>query len=80
VTGKRLILIASVPLVIVVTLGVLALLPPDDRPGVTKANFDRIEKWMTKAQVEEIFGREGRREFIGIVGGGGIPYFLAGRR
>ena len=51
-------MIAAIPLVAgAVTLGVLAMLPP--RPGVTKANFDRIEKGMTKAQVEEIFGREG---------------------
>jgi hypothetical protein len=57
-TKKRLLLIASVPLAIVaVTLGVLAMLPP--RPGVTKANFDRIEKGMTKAQVEEILGEKG---------------------
>ena len=51
---KRLLLIASLPLTIAVTLGVLARLPSS--PGVTKANFDRIEKGMTKAQVEEIFG------------------------
>jgi hypothetical protein len=53
-TKKRLLLFASLPLTIAVTLGVLALLPP--RPGVTKANFDRIEMGMTKAEVEEIFG------------------------
>ena len=57
VTKKRLLLLAFLPLVIVVTLGVLAILPPS--PGVTKANFDRIEKGMTKAEVEEIFGGKG---------------------
>ncbi len=56
-TKKRLLLIASLPLVIVVTLGVLAMLPP--RPGVTKANFDRIEKGMTRAEVEQIFDGKG---------------------
>ena len=56
-TKKRLLLLAFLPLVIVVTLGVLAILPPS--PGVTKANFDRIEKGMTKAEVEEIFGGKG---------------------
>jgi hypothetical protein len=56
-TKKRLLLIASLPLFIIVTLGVLAMLPPDDRPGVTKANFDRIEKGMTLDEVEGIFGR-----------------------
>ena len=53
-TIKRLILLASLPLMIAVALGVLAMLPPG--PGVTKANFDRIEKGMTTAQVKEIFG------------------------
>ena len=58
VTKKRLILIAALPLVIVaVTLGVLAMLPPG--PGVTKANFDRIEKGMTLAQVELLLGGTG---------------------
>jgi hypothetical protein len=33
---------------------VLALLPP--RTGVTKGNFDRVEKGMTKAEVLGIFG------------------------
>jgi outer membrane protein assembly factor BamE (lipoprotein component of BamABCDE complex) len=54
-TQKRLALIAAVSLAIAaVMVGVLVMLPPG--PGVTKANFDRIEKGMTKAKVEEIFG------------------------
>jgi hypothetical protein len=56
-TKKRLLLFASLPLTIALTLGVLAMLPPS--PGVTKANFDRIEKGMTKAEIEEVFGRKG---------------------
>jgi hypothetical protein len=56
-TKKRLLLIASLPLTIAVTLCVLAMPPP--RPGVTKANFDRIKKGMTKAEVEAIFGEKG---------------------
>jgi hypothetical protein len=55
-TKKRLLLIAVPPLSIAVTLGVLAMLPPG--PGVTKANFDRIEKEMTRAEVEQVFGQE----------------------
>ena len=57
-TTKRLLLFASLPLTIAVTLGVLAILPAmlPHRPGVTKANFDRIQIGMTKAQVAEIFG------------------------
>ena len=62
---KSRLLIATVPLVIVVTLGVLAMLPPS--PGVTKAKFDRIEKGMTRAEVEAIFGRP--REPIPTIGG-----------
>ena len=58
-TKKRLLLVAAVPLTIAVTLGVLAMLRPS--PGVTKANFDRIEKGMTRAEVEQIFGRESIR-------------------
>jgi hypothetical protein len=52
-TKKRLLLIALPLIVVAVTFGVLAMLPP--RPGVTKANFDRIEKGMTQAEVEERF-------------------------
>jgi hypothetical protein len=58
VTKKRLLLFASLPLVIAVTVGVLAMLPP--RPGVTKTNFDRIETGMTRAEVEDIFGGKGK--------------------
>jgi hypothetical protein len=58
-TKKRMALLAVLPLTIAVILGVPAMLPPDTRPGVTKANFDRIEMGMTLAEVEEIFGREG---------------------
>jgi hypothetical protein len=56
-TKKRLALIAVLPLAIAVTFGVLAMLPP--RPRVTKANFDRVEKGMTVAEVEGIFGQSG---------------------
>ena len=56
-TKKRLILIALLPLAAAVTLGVLAMLTPS--PGVTKANFDRIEKGMTIPEVEQIFGKKG---------------------
>ena len=55
-TKKRLLLLAILPLAIAVMFGVLAMLPPS--PGVTKANFDRIEDGMTAAEVERIFGRK----------------------
>jgi hypothetical protein len=46
-TKKRLLLIASLPAAIVVTLGILAVLPA--QPGVSKTNFDRIETGMAPA-------------------------------
>jgi hypothetical protein len=57
-TKKRFLLIALLLVSVAVTLGVLAMLPP--RPGVTKANFDRIQMGMTLAEVQEIFGEKGR--------------------
>jgi hypothetical protein len=56
-TKKRLLLVASFPLAVVLIIGVLAMLPSLD--GVTEANFCRIKHGMTKAEVEQIFGREG---------------------
>src|SRR5689334_17164851 len=54
-TRKRcyLITVAILATCVCITLGVLAMLP---RPCVTKEHFDRIEKGMTKAEVEEILG------------------------
>jgi hypothetical protein len=56
-TTKRRYLISAAILAacVGIALGVLVMLPP--QPGVTKANFDRIEKRMTRAEVEAIFGR-----------------------
>ena len=53
---KRYLVVAGL-LAGIVCLGALvpALLP--DRPGVTKANFNRIECGMTRAEVEAILGR-----------------------
>ena len=45
---------AATALCVGIALGVLAVLPSG--PGVAKANFDRIELGMTKAEVERIFG------------------------
>jgi hypothetical protein len=54
-TKKRMALLAVLPLTIAVILGLLAMMPP--RPGVTKANFDRIRVGMTLAEVEAILGQ-----------------------
>jgi hypothetical protein len=56
-TTKRLALLAVLPLIIAVILGVLAMLPSG--PGVTPADYNRIKAGMTLAEVEEIFGRKG---------------------
>ena len=55
-TRRRRILLSAAVLAasVCIALGVLSLLPP--RPGVTKANFDRIEVGMTLAEVEAILG------------------------
>jgi hypothetical protein len=52
-TRRRVLLIASLSLSIAVVLGVFATLA--ERSSVTKPNFDRIEKGMTKAEVENRF-------------------------
>ena len=54
---KRLLPIASVPLIIAVTLSGLAMLPPT-RGIFVRENYDRIQKGMTLAEVEEIFGKK----------------------
>jgi len=58
-TRKRRYLISATVLAacVCIVIGVLAMLPP--RPGVTKANFDRIQLGMIKVTVQEILG-EGR--------------------
>jgi len=53
---RHVIAAALLALCIGVALGTFALLPP--RPGVTKANFDRIEIGMTEAQLEALLGRK----------------------
>lgn len=57
-TNKRRYLISTVVIAagVCVALAVFAMLPT--HPGVTKANFDRIEKGMTRAEVEAVLGIE----------------------
>jgi hypothetical protein len=57
-TKKRWVVLAGMLVACVcLTLAVLALLPP--RPGVTPANFERIEDGMTHEEVEKILGGPG---------------------
>ena len=53
---KRLMLATvAVSVIACIVLAALAMLPP--RPGITKANFDRIQVGMTLGEVTVIFGR-----------------------
>jgi hypothetical protein len=57
-TKKRLLLFGGfLAACVCLPLGVVTVMP-DDGPGVTKANFNRIEKGMTKAEVEKIIGKD----------------------
>jgi hypothetical protein len=58
-TRKRLLVTAMLLVAIIVTLGVSVMLPT--YPGVTKANFDRIEIGMHERDVEALFGELGFR-------------------
>jgi outer membrane protein assembly factor BamE (lipoprotein component of BamABCDE complex) len=55
-TRKRYYLIAAAALAacVGILIGVLAMLPAS--PGVTKANFDRVEEGMTREEVNAILG------------------------
>lgn len=55
-TRKRRYLLSAAVLAacVCLALGVLAMLPP--RPGVTKANFDRVEVGMTIDEANSVFG------------------------
>jgi len=60
-TKKRLLVAFGLVAFIGIILGVLAMLPP--HTGVTKANFDRVELGMGRAEVEAIFGGPSVRKF-----------------
>jgi hypothetical protein len=79
-TNKRRIVMAGIPAgVACLVLGILAMLPPSDRPGVTKANFDRIEKGMTGAEVDAIFGKSSSAGRSAFIAGGGVISFESWR-
>lgn len=61
-TIKRFVLIAALPLAVALSLGVLVILP--SRSGVTKANLDRIQVGMTKAEVKNILGGSSNPDHI----------------
>jgi hypothetical protein len=51
---KYLLLLAAIAVISVSVFVVAVVLPT--RPGITKANFDRVQIGMTQAEVVEIFG------------------------
>ena len=55
-TRKRRYLISAAVLAMCVFAGCVAfsLMPTDDKPGVTKANFDRVAIGMTKVEVDAV--------------------------
>jgi hypothetical protein len=72
-TKKRRYLVCASTLAacVCIVLGVLAMMPA--RPGVTKANFDRIEEGMTQAEVDALLGKS--RRGSSTMGGGTIITF-----
>ena len=63
-TRTRLLIVAGLLAVVFgLGMGAAALIP--EGPGVTKGNFDRIEKGMTSAEVEALFGGEGWNYRVG---------------
>jgi len=71
-TKKRWLLVAAcLASLIVVPTVVTALLPPG--PGTTKANFDRVEVGMTKAEVEAILGAPSKHKLPPPAPGGMKP-------
>ena len=56
-TKKRVCLIAGLQVIFAVAGLAIVLMMTDNRPGVTKANFDRIKEGMTEEDVTRILGR-----------------------
>ena len=62
-TKKRLFLIGGfLAACVCLPLGIIAVMPPG--PGVTKANFDRIQEGMTKPEVQAILGEGSMPSFF----------------
>src|SRR4051812_40760672 len=57
-TRKRYLAVAGLLAILVgAGFGLGMILMPPDEPGITKANFDRIEKGMTRAEIIAILGK-----------------------
>lgn len=55
---------------VVLIVAVVAIDAWQDRPGVTKKNYDRIEKGMSREQVQAILGTKSSVSSIFVSGGG----------
>jgi hypothetical protein len=58
-TRRRLLLLIGLAFLCLLALGIIPMLTPGSAPGITKVKFDRIEKQMMLAEVQEIFGQKG---------------------
>jgi hypothetical protein len=76
---RRLAVIGLFVVLVCVGVGLAKLLTPDQRPSVTKANFDNLLEGMSKEQVEALLGENNRTTFYGgsLHGGGGVQSWRA---
>jgi len=64
-TKKRVSTMAGIVLGLAGAWYAAALIAPENGPGVTKANFDKIEKGMSFSEVQGIFGGKRPSELCG---------------
>jgi hypothetical protein len=63
-TRRKWLIFPILAIVVLAGVSIYWLIPP--RPGVTRANFHRLHKGMTLAQVEAILGSTGRKDGFAI--------------
>jgi Na+-translocating ferredoxin:NAD+ oxidoreductase RnfE subunit len=67
---RRLAVIGLFVVLVCIGVGLAMMLTPDHRPGVTRANFDKLEVGMNKTQVLELLGTTSESVHGGGLGGG----------
>lgn len=75
---RRLGVIGLFVVLVCVGVGLAMVLTPDHRPGVTKANFDKLQEGMSKEQVETLLGADKSASFYagGLSGGLGRTVWI----